>query len=502
MNAAPLRDDSFERGTMAEAKRTPGDDAPNSGSTLIQGPGRPNPEDAPTLVELVGPGANADSSAPIAFRILDTQRESGEPGYLDRITPPPGSTEAPLTERYIDQGEIGRGGTSSVRLVFDRVLNRDVAMKVLCSSYDPEDRCVVRFMKEAQTTAQLDHPNIVPVHDLGIDGSKVFFTMKLVGGRSLAQLFAEAHARDRSPERLEQLLRVFTKVCDAVSFAHSRGVVHRDLKPTNIMVGSHGQVYVMDWGASRLLEQASAIPTVGGNEHHEEPGTIIGTATYMAPEQAWGQSDAIDERTDVFGLGAILYHLLTGRGPHFHVDPQRALGLARACTVPPAEDRCVWADIPVRLCEISQKALSHRPADRYASVDELMQDVERFLQGGGWFRTRFFATGEAVVEQGGAGDEAYIILSGRCEVRKNVNGTEVPLGELGPGDVFGEAAVLTEETRTASVVALEPLTVKVVTRATLDHELSRNPWLASFVRALARRFVDLDARSVPEPKTQ
>jgi serine/threonine-protein kinase len=217
----------------------------------------------------------------------------------------------------------------------------------------------------------------------------------------------------------------------------------------------------------------------------------------MAPEQAWGQSDAIDERTDVFGLGAILYHLLTGRGPNFHVDPQRALGLARACAVASAEERCIWSDTPVRLCEIAQKALSLRQSDRYQTVDELKHDVEQFLQGGGWFRTRFFAPGENVVTQGGAGDEAYIIQSGRCRVWKLLNGQEVALGELGPGDVFGEAAVLTEETRTASVTAIEPLTVKVVTRATLDYELSRNPWLSSFVRALARRFVDLDARSVP-----
>jgi len=499
MQAAHKRDENVERGKMAESKRTPGNDAHVAATTLIQGPGRVGPEETPTLVELVHHAA-AGEAAPIAFRILDTQREGGDPSSFDRMTPAPGSGEAPLTERYIDQGEVGRGGTSSVRLVFDRVLNRDVAMKVLSTGYDPEDRAVVRFMKEAQTTAQLDHPNIVPVHDLGVEGDKVFFTMKLVGGRSLSQLFAEAHARDRSPERLEQLLRIFLKVCDAVSFAHSRGVVHRDLKPTNVMVGSHGQVYVMDWGASRLLEESPSLSGSGGVQ--EEPGTIIGTATYMAPEQAWGQSDAIEERTDVFGLGAILFHLLTGRGPHFHVDPQRALGLARACVVPSPEERCLWGDVPVRLCEIAQKALSLRPADRWSSVDELKQEVEQFLQGGGWFRTAFFAAGEAVVSQGGAGDEAYIIQSGRCRVVKQVGEQEIPLGELGPGDVFGEAAVLTEETRTASVIALEPLTVKVVTRATLDHELSRNPWLSSFVRALARRFVDLDARSVPGTKLE
>jgi serine/threonine-protein kinase len=496
MQIAPERDESFIRGTMAEAKRTPGDHAPIAGSTQVPGPGRGAPEETPTLVELVNPDAAGETLLPVAFRILDTQREEADYSYLDRMTPAPGSGEAPANERYIDQGEIGRGGTSSVRLVFDRVLNRDVAMKVLSSGYDPEDRAVLRFMKEAQTTAQLDHPNIVPVHDMGVEGSKVFFTMKLVGGRSLAQLFAEAHARDRSPERLEQLLRVFSRVCDAVSFAHSRGVVHRDLKPTNIMVGSHGQVYVMDWGASRLLEESPAIASVVGVEA-EEPGTIIGTATYMAPEQAWGQSNALDERTDVFGLGAILYHLLTGRGPHFHVDPQRALGLARACAVASPEHRCIWTDPPVRLCEIAHKALSVRQSDRQQTVDELKHEVEEFLQGGGWFRTRFFTTGEHVVTQGGAGDEAYIIQSGRCRVWKSVNGQEIALGELGPGDVFGEAAVLTEETRTASVTAIEPLTVKVVTRATLDHELNRNPWLSSFVRALARRFVDLDARSVP-----
>ncbi|HET9953824.1 MAG TPA: cyclic nucleotide-binding domain-containing protein, partial [Polyangiaceae bacterium] len=395
--------------------------------------------------------------------------------------------------RYVDRGEIGRGGTASVRLVEDQVLWREVAMKVLLSEYEPEHQKMFRFLREARITAFLDHPNIVPVHELGIEAEqqKLFFTMKRVDGRSLSDVIRDVHANQATPEGLYQLLQIFVKVCDAVGFAHSRGIVHRDLKPANIMVGGFGQVYVMDWGAALLLPDCT-LPH-DRLEAEDENLTIIGTAAYMAPEQAFGDARRIDQRTDVYGLGSILFQILSGRGPHHDTDSRKALSRARLGQIPNLQElTSPWHELPSQLCEIAERALAKQPEDRYANVAELEHAVEQFSLGGGWFRSKTFAPGELIVREGEVGDAAYIITSGECEVYKTALGEKRILGRLGPSDVFGEAAVLTGETRMASVVAVTEVVVRVVTPSSLEHELRQNPVLAAFVKALAARFVSLD----------
>jgi serine/threonine-protein kinase len=389
----------------------------------------------------------------------------------------------------------------SVYEVFDGFLWRTVAAKFVRADVPDPEELASAFLEEARITAQLEHPNVIPVYDLGLDPARgVFFCMKLLRGRSLQELFADAHAGPLTRATLRRLLTVVLRVCDALSFAHGRGVVHRDVKPENVLVGSHGQVYLTDWGIA--LVKAPVTPASGSAVELPPDArgtaggkTLAGTVAYMAPEQAGERLAEVDARTDVYGLGGILHHLLTGRAPHEEANVVRSLESARRGTVRPIQPNSAWPDVPPGLVEIALKALSADPAARHQTADEFADELVGFLDGGGWFATEEFAAGSAIVTEGEPGDTAYIIVEGRCRVSKLVGETDTFVRELGPGDVFGETAVLATRTRTASVVAIDHVLVKIVTREALESELSGSPILGSFMRALVDRFVDLERRS-------
>jgi serine/threonine protein kinase len=244
---------------------------------------------------------------------------------------------------YEIAGTIGRGGMGTVYLARDRDLDREVALKVVQLS-DPED--AERMLREARILARLEHPGIVPVHDVGVlpDG-RAWYVMKRVKGSRL-----DEHARTLSlPDRL----RAFERICEAVAFAHAHGVIHRDLKPENVMVGPFGEVLVMDWGVAKLRgegdkERKNGGMGTGGTLY----GTVLGTPGYMAPEQERGEVERIDERTDVYALGAILSFLLQG------------------------EEK-----VPRPLEAIRNRALAAEPEGRYPNVRELSADLGRYLDG-------------------------------------------------------------------------------------------------------------------------
>ncbi len=224
--------------------------------------------------------------------------------------------------------EAARGGMGTVYVAEDRELGRQVAMKVL-NVPDPTGAAAARMMREARIIAGLEHPGIVPVHDVGtLPDGRVFYTMKLVRGRRL-------------DPREGNVLRLFEKACEAVAFANAHGVIHRDLKPENIMVGEYGEVLILDWGVAALA---------GAPNADEPPGTVIGTPSYMAPEQSRGDIDSLDARTDVYALGAILAFLLGD-------SPPRAL--AAVCRKAMADDRDA----------------------RYPSAQALGAEVTRYLDG-------------------------------------------------------------------------------------------------------------------------
>ena len=390
--------------------------------------------------------------------------------------------------RLSERGEIARGGQGVIRKMFDKNLKRYVALKVMDAqlSDHPDER--ERFLDEARITGQLDHPNIVPIYD--VDESSTEFTMKLVEGETLRDRLK------RGRDDLRRLLEIFLKACDAVAFAHSRGVVHRDLKPANIMIGEFGQVYVMDWGCAHIIESRRLSADYEARPHRaieDQPGMVIGTAAYMPPEQAQGLTDEVDERSDVFGLGAVLYHMLAGVPPYTgSEDDQRTQAAAGAVKSPREVGR--GRTPPPALEAIMMRALAANKADRFPTVTALRDEVEAFLHRGAFFTPRPFPAGTLIVREGDIADEAYVITSGRCEAFREERGRRVLLRTFGPGDVFGEGALFASEPRNASVVAVDDVTAIVVTHEDLNRELGGDSWLGTFIRALTARYRDLEAR--------
>lgn len=406
---------------------------------------------------------------------------------------------ATARSRFEDRGELGRGGMGSVRKVFDERLSRFIAMKVL----DPtvrDGRVVRRFREEAQIAGQLEHPNIVPVHDLGADEEgNQYFTMKLVRGRTLKQLLDERPPPARTPGEQRHFLDVLLRVMDAVAFAHSRGVLHRDLKPENIMVGEYGQVYLMDFGLAKLTRRARSVDEdevvrLAGAERpgEDDPeGIVIGTLGYLSPEAAYGRVAQMDERTDVFGLGATLYEMLAGRPPY---EGELAVDLvmkARRRELLPLDE---VAGVPQALARVAMRALAADPAERFASVAAMRAELDGILHGGWHFPVEEVPAGHVIVREGDEGDEAYVVVRGRCRVSRQGPRGPVALGELGPGDVFGEAAALSTERRTATVEAVTDVVLRVVSSEALEQELTSESWAAPFIKALAGRFASVHAR--------
>jgi serine/threonine-protein kinase len=263
---------------------------------------------------------------------------SNDPGPLICTTSeemPPSADRPPRVQLL---GEIARGGMGAVLKGRDPDLGRDLAVKVLLEKHEVRPELVRRFVEEAQIGGQLQHPGIVPVYELGAFADRrPYFTMKLVKGRTLANLLAE---RSSPPHDLPRFLAIFESVCQTVAYAHARAVIHRDLKPSNVMVGSFGEVQVMDWGLAKVLKhggiadepspepsfEVSVIATVRSESSVDgsESGSVLGTPAYMAPEQASGEIELVDHRSDVFALGSILCEMLTGQ-PAYRAGSQPEL---------------------------------------------------------------------------------------------------------------------------------------------------------------------------------
>ncbi|HUU01893.1 MAG TPA: protein kinase [Myxococcota bacterium] len=399
-----------------------------------------------------------------------------------------------LEDRFIDQGEIARGGMGAIHRVIERTLNRTVAMKVLQSERAHERLVRQRFLAEAQVTGQLDHPNIVPVYELGSDDDgKMFFTMQLIEGRTFSE-FLDSNPPDND-ERVEQALEVFFRVCDAISFAHSRGVVHRDVKPSNIMVGEFGQVYLMDWGIARVLPEADVQAATGERRRTttltipavDERGQVLGTYAYMAPEQARGALDEIDARTDVFGLGAVLFRIVAGRPPiSGKTTADQIDNASEARLVDVSEE--VKDALRRALLEVAGQAMQKDRTRRFQNAAGLKRAAQHVLRGRFRFSSLKVDAGSLILREGESGDDAYYIRSGSCRVFSKRDGVEVELTTLGPGEVFGETAIFTGQPRNASVQAHSAVELIVVPGRFLAGTVGLDSWMGSFVRALGERF--------------
>ncbi len=330
-------------------------------------------------------------------------------GVLERLAKRRGSNQ-----RYEVRREIGRGGMGVILDIWDADLGRDLAMKVVlgdanpsaASPSRPDPRLLDRFLEEAQVTGQLDHPGIVPVHEIGIDDAgRLYFTMRLVTGRDFERIFDLVRDEQEGWTRT-RAVGVILKVCEAMSYAHDKGVVHRDLKPANIMVGRFGEVYVMDWGLARVLgrkekrdvrPEPAAPPHTPWIETHRlqqrdadsdsalktMDGDIIGTPAYMSPEQARGDLLILGPATDIYAVGAILYHLLAGHAPYIATGAKmNALDVWRLVRDgPPTPLEKEAPDAPGELIAICEKAMARDITERYAAMKDLAEDLRAYLEG-------------------------------------------------------------------------------------------------------------------------
>lgn len=309
----------------------------------------------------------------------------------------PEALAGPGRSAYELLGMLGQGAMGLVHLAKDRDLQRRVAYKQLLSQdnhHADNQHALARFLREAQITAQLDHPHIVPIYGMEIHEHSPAYSMKLVQGKTFKELIKETRAfydqglRPDSEHDLPQLLDAFLKVCDAVAYAHSKGVIHRDLKPANIMVGCFGEVYVMDWGIARLMhesrlpeyaERVTAADSPMASADATQVGQILGTPRYMSPQQAAGRNDELDGRSDLFALGLILYELLTLR-PAFSADSLINL-LKKVLKAEKEPWRDAGRKIAPELRAIVDKATARKPEQRYDGVTAMADDLRLYLRG-------------------------------------------------------------------------------------------------------------------------
>ncbi len=324
-------------------------------------------------------------------------------------------TENLRPQNYQFGPPIGSGGMGTVLQVHDRNLERNVAMKVVRDQEHTPAAKLRRFLQEARIMGQLEHPNIVPIHELGVDPQgRVYYTMKMVKGSHLREVLEnirQGRADVAARFTLGNLLTVFLKICDAVAYAHSKNIIHRDLKPDNVMLGDYGEVLLMDWGLAKQLSSTEDLPLSGllatSSPALTIDGTVMGTPHFMSPEQAAGRIAALDERTDVFALGGILYNILTLHPPFpgttteevmqkvrdgiitppAHYNPtstnliEDANPPATAATALPSLLHCPGKRIPETLAAIAMKALAREPARRYQTVTELANDIRAYQAG-------------------------------------------------------------------------------------------------------------------------
>jgi serine/threonine protein kinase/formylglycine-generating enzyme required for sulfatase activity len=387
-----------------------------------------------------------------AIQVNETELASSSISPYETTEPVPssagGGSSAPadLPGRYQDLGCIAGGAFGEVRRVRDTILDRVLVMKVLRAPYSRSSRMRARFLAEAKVTANLQHPGIVTIHDRGeLADGRLWYTMKEVRGRTLAEVIAEVHAAS-SPEGFREapsgwtfrrLVDAFARISQAMAFAHSRGVVHRDLKPDNLMVGEFGEVLVMDWGLARHFDDPRT------SEAFSEPpssdaaapqltrhGEILGTPAYMPPEQALGLHQLHGPESDVYALGAILYQLLSGRPPYSGVT---SIGIVRQVLGGPPTPLAVAVaasggpPIPWELEAVCERAMRREIVERYPDAEALAREVVAWLDGA---RRREQALG--ILESARAQRPAIAVLRDSAAERRTA--AQALLGDLRPFD--------------------------------------------------------------------
>jgi eukaryotic-like serine/threonine-protein kinase len=373
-------------------------------------------------------------------------------------------------------GLLGEGGMATVHAARDTTLDRPVALKVLRTELCADPGVVARFMGEARLVASLEHPNILPVHAAGAgpDGRPTL-SMKVTPGGSLHDRMRGSRLPPKGDE-IDDLVDVLIGVCDALGMAHARGWVHGDLKAQNVLLGEHGAVYLVDWGNAR---------PVGSPPPRDAAGAplLLGTPAVMAPEQARG--DAVDARTDVFGVGALLYTLLARRVPYGRGGPQARIDAARVGRRKPLEQAARRA--PAGLRAIAERAMSLDPTDRHADIGALRSALLAWRRRSLVVPLRTLGPGEVLITEGDGPGAMYVLESGQLVVSTGEGEARRALRTCSPGELIGEISLFAGLPRTATLTAVGTATVREVTPEMVDEQLSRvSPWVRAAFEALAR----------------
>ncbi|MCE5302855.1 MAG: PAS domain S-box protein [Planctomycetaceae bacterium] len=304
-------------------------------------------------------------------------------------TPSP-SQDATSGSRYAVGPLHAQGGIGQVWLARDKQLDREVAIKTLRPELLGHSRARCRFLQEAKITGQLEHPGVVPVYELvsATDSGSPFYSMRFVRGQTLAQAAIDFHWKRRTgqadPLGLVSLLSAFVTVCNTIAYAHSRGVIHRDLKGENVLLGHFGEVFILDWGVAKVLGSPESNNATGGETPESTSavqtvvGQVVGTPAFMAPEQASGRPERINQKTDIYGLGAILYEVLTGQPPF--AGSSTAEILSMVLDQAPTPPNRLWPEVPPTLEAACLRAMSKNPDDRHGSAIELGLEIQTWQE--------------------------------------------------------------------------------------------------------------------------
>lgn len=406
-------------------------------------------------------------------------------------------------ERYHKAKDIGEGGLSTVTSSFDALLNRIVAVKELKEENFSDPDLLKSFITEARMISYLDHPGVVTVYDAHLtEDQQLRYTMQLIEGQTLSD-FLEYHMQPEvfNETYLFDVLNIFTKLCETLSYAHDKGAIHLDIKPENIILGNYGEVMIMDWGNACLYDDSLYRnycrnfvneSSDAGILQIEAGDVILGTPLYMSPEQTLSRSE-LGPTSDIFSIGVVIYELLTGQKPFAAPIVEEIIEHVRNL-VPPAVHE-LNPDIPLRLSGIIQRMMQKAPGDRHQSAHEVLNDIQAAQTSGQAFPVWEIPAGQVIFNEGDPGDFTIRIKSGRIEISKQNQGARKVLAELGPGETIGELSVFSNIPRTATAITLEDTVVYLMRSKEVNAELDKlSPWVSQMISALSNRFDELNKR--------
>ena len=405
--------------------------------------------------------------------------------------------------RYKTLNKLGEGAMGTVSAVYDTMLQRVVAQKLMNRAHMTNADLVQTFVNEIKLMGRLTHPGVLSIYNAmpGENGSPAY-TMKLAEGESLTAALQMKKGRAESvPLPLEQAVRILVKLCETLTFAHDRGILHLDLKPENIMLGHYGEVFIMDWGAARvydtnrfnadLKQQTGGIAQEEKLEEHSD--LLIGTPGYMSPEQLRERRDKLGPQSDIFSVGVMFYQMLTGIHPFLGGTLEQMKDKVFNHEVPAAHE--LNLDVPHSLSRICDRMLKKPLQERFQTCREVLNSLDEYQRSGFGFPVRTYGKGEVIFSEGDPSDYVCIVETGRVEISVMADGERKVIASLGAGEPFGELAALTGNPRTATATAVEKSGIRMVSRDDIGAEIDKlSSWVGAMVEALSNRFVEMNER--------